>query len=129
LRKTVWWAREDSNLQPSGYERATLPGKISDYWHFCAGPMKFVRVWLRRIIGYLLVETHAREKPEITRLRRLGGRIDDPLADRDVADREIVVPVIAGGELGVDAETIEIEGGALGFRLDTQHYWISKFLG
>jgi hypothetical protein len=24
LRKTVWWAREDSNLQPSGYEPLAL---------------------------------------------------------------------------------------------------------
>jgi hypothetical protein len=51
----AWWAREDSNLQPSGYERATLPEKVSDYWHFRAGSATFVRVWLRRIIGYLLV--------------------------------------------------------------------------
>ena len=24
LRRTVWWAREDSNLQPSGYEPLAL---------------------------------------------------------------------------------------------------------
>jgi len=55
LRKTVWWAREDSNLQPSGYERATLPGKVNDYWRFQAGPAAFVRIWLPRFIGHLLV--------------------------------------------------------------------------
>src|ERR1700722_16625660 len=58
MRKTraiSWWAREDSNLQPSGYERATLPGKVSVYWHFRAVSMMFVRDWLRRIIGYPLV--------------------------------------------------------------------------
>ena len=51
----MWWAREDSNLQPSGYERVTLTGIINDYWHFRARSPTFVPVWLRRIIGYLLV--------------------------------------------------------------------------
>jgi hypothetical protein len=55
LRETAWWGWEDSNLQPSGYERRTLPEKVGDYWHFRAGSVTFVRVWLRRIIGYLLV--------------------------------------------------------------------------
>jgi hypothetical protein len=31
---SAWWAREDSNLQPSGYERPTLLGKINDNRHF-----------------------------------------------------------------------------------------------
>ena len=43
------------NLQPSGYERVTLTGIINDYWHFRARSPTFVPVWLRRIIGYLLV--------------------------------------------------------------------------
>ncbi len=46
---------EDLNLQPSGYERPTLTGKINDYWQFRARSLTNVRVWLRRIIGYLLV--------------------------------------------------------------------------
>jgi hypothetical protein len=54
--KIVWWAREDSNLQPSGYERATVSEKVSDYWHFRGRSVTSVRVWLRRFIGYLLVE-------------------------------------------------------------------------
>jgi hypothetical protein len=51
----LWWAREDSNLQPSGYERPTLSGKISKNRHFCRRSCAFVHVWLRRFIGYLLV--------------------------------------------------------------------------
>ena len=50
-----WWAREDSNLQPSGYERPTLSGKFSKNRHFCRRSCAFVHVWLRRFIGYLLV--------------------------------------------------------------------------
>ena len=30
----MWWAREESNLQPSGYERATFTAITSKYWHF-----------------------------------------------------------------------------------------------
>jgi len=26
-RRSAWWAREDSNLQPDRYERASVPGK------------------------------------------------------------------------------------------------------
>jgi hypothetical protein len=51
-----WWAREDSNLQPSGYERRYCTGKINDSRHFCARSWTFARVWLRRFIGYSLVE-------------------------------------------------------------------------
>jgi Phage integrase family len=51
-----WWAREDSNLQPSGYERRNCIGKISKNLHFCARSLTFVLGWLRRIIGYSLVE-------------------------------------------------------------------------
>jgi hypothetical protein len=46
------------DLQPSGYERAELAGKASDYRHFRARPVTSVRVWLRRFIGYLLVEAN-----------------------------------------------------------------------
>ena len=52
----MWWAREDSNLQPSGYERRTFTGIINRYWRFRVRSLTIVRVWLRRIIGYLLVE-------------------------------------------------------------------------
>jgi hypothetical protein len=38
-----------------------LAGKINVYWHFRAGPLTNVRVWLRRIIGYPLVEPASRE--------------------------------------------------------------------
>jgi hypothetical protein len=31
-----WWAREDSNLQTSGYERGTFAGKINKYRYFHA---------------------------------------------------------------------------------------------
>jgi hypothetical protein len=34
FRQSTWWAREDSNLQPSGYERTMLSRKANDYWHF-----------------------------------------------------------------------------------------------
>ena len=59
INKNTWWAREDSNLQPSGYERATFTGKINKYWHFRARSLTNVRVWLRRFIGYLLVGCEA----------------------------------------------------------------------
>jgi len=55
LHETAWWGWEDSNLQPSGYERATLAEKVCDYWHFREALMTYVRVWLRGTIGYLLV--------------------------------------------------------------------------
>ena len=61
-----WWARKDSNLQPSGYERATLPGKVSNYWHFRARLVTSVRVWLPRFIGYPLVE-HESQQSRIPR--------------------------------------------------------------
>jgi hypothetical protein len=47
-------ARRD-NLQPSGYERATLPEKVSDYRRFRARSLMNVRVWLRRFFGHSLV--------------------------------------------------------------------------
>jgi hypothetical protein len=51
----AWWAREDSNLQPSGYERANLADKPSDFEPFGVCSLTNVRVWLRRVIGHLLV--------------------------------------------------------------------------
>jgi hypothetical protein len=50
-----WWAREDSNLQPSGYERRAATGKLNKIRHFRARSMAFVHVWLRRFIGQSLV--------------------------------------------------------------------------
>jgi hypothetical protein len=49
--KFRWWAREDSNLQPSGYERPSLSGKTNNNRHLCARSRAFVHVWLRPIIG------------------------------------------------------------------------------
>jgi hypothetical protein len=57
-RKTVmfsWWAREDSNLQPSGYERGAVFEKSSIYGHFRAPSIVFVHVCSRRFIGQSLV--------------------------------------------------------------------------
>ena len=57
--ESAWWAREDSNLQPSGYERPNRAGKLSNNRYFCARSLTFVRVWLRRFIGYPLVGREA----------------------------------------------------------------------
>ena len=46
----------NSNLQPSGYERPTLSEKFNENRHFWQRSATFVRAWLRRYIGYLLVE-------------------------------------------------------------------------
>jgi hypothetical protein len=35
----AWWAREDSNLQPSGYERRAVIGKVSKNPRFGALPL------------------------------------------------------------------------------------------
>ena len=56
LRRSAWWARQDSNLQPSGYERVGFTGKPAKNRHFRPRLGPLVRVWLRRSIGYLLVE-------------------------------------------------------------------------
>ena len=57
-------------LQPSGYERAELAGKVNDYWHFRASAMTYVRVWLRDFIGYLLVEPNqSKESSHAVRTR------------------------------------------------------------
>jgi len=42
--ESAWWAREDSNLQPSGYERRNRAGKFSNNRYFCACSLTFVRV-------------------------------------------------------------------------------------
>ena len=42
------------------YERAAFAEKRNDYRHFFAGSRKSVHVWLRRIIGYLLVRSQKR---------------------------------------------------------------------
>ncbi len=59
INKNAWWAREDSNHQPSGYERATFTAITSKYWHFRSRSSTNVRVWLRRFIGYPLVGREA----------------------------------------------------------------------
>ena len=38
-----WWAREDSNLQPSGYERAHSTGKFNKNGLFCLRTVTQVR--------------------------------------------------------------------------------------
>jgi hypothetical protein len=48
------------DLQQSSYERGNRTGKLSDNRHFCARSLTFVRVWLRRFIGYSLVIVLAR---------------------------------------------------------------------
>jgi hypothetical protein len=68
----AWWAREDSSLQPSGYERATIPDKVNEYQHFRARSVTNVRIWLRRFIGYLLVERD-RKVPVKVRYRLPAG--------------------------------------------------------
>jgi hypothetical protein len=55
LRRTAWWGWQDSNLQPSGYERVEFIGKPAKYCRFCRRSGPFVHVWLRRFIGYSLV--------------------------------------------------------------------------
>jgi hypothetical protein len=50
---------ENSNPKPCRYERATFTETSNDYWHFRAGSLTNVRVWLRRSIGYLLVGREA----------------------------------------------------------------------
>jgi hypothetical protein len=56
LRRTAWWARQDSNLQPSGYERVGFIEKAAKYRRFCTRSAPSVRVWLLCSIGYSLVE-------------------------------------------------------------------------
>jgi len=51
----AWWGWEDSNLQPSGYERVNFTGNAGNFWYFCARSRPFVLVWLRRFIGLPLV--------------------------------------------------------------------------
>jgi hypothetical protein len=60
LREAGWWAREDSNLQPSGYERVNFTGNADNFLYFCARPQPFVLVWLQRFIGLSLVHHTAR---------------------------------------------------------------------
>ncbi len=50
-----WWAREDSNLQPSGYEHRNHLGKVSKIRHFRRRLLLSDHVWLRGFIGHLLV--------------------------------------------------------------------------
>jgi hypothetical protein len=59
LRRNAWWARQDSNLQPSGYERVGFTGKPAKNRHFRSRLTASVLVWLRRSIGYLLVALSA----------------------------------------------------------------------
>ena len=46
-------------LQPSSYERPTLSGKFNKNRDFWQRPATFVRDWVRRFIGYLLVESQS----------------------------------------------------------------------
>jgi len=58
------------NLQPSSYERRNSTGKFNNNQHIRASPRSSVRVWLRRYIGYPLVEG---ETVRADRLRRFIG--------------------------------------------------------
>jgi hypothetical protein len=62
-----WWAREDSNPQPSGYERPNCAGKFSNIRRFRARSLTFVLVWLRRFIGPSLVE-HSQKHQRFVRV-------------------------------------------------------------
>ena len=53
--ESAWWAREDSNLQPSGYERGVVSEKSSIYRPFRAHSHASVHVCSRRFIGQPLV--------------------------------------------------------------------------
>ncbi len=57
-----WRAREDSNLQPSGYERRSVLGKTNNNRYFRACLRASVRVWLRSFIGLSLAEVHVRTR-------------------------------------------------------------------
>ena len=54
--------------EPSGYERRNRTGKFNNNRHFRAGSLTFVPVWLRRFIGYSLVE-YGPVNPAPSRLR------------------------------------------------------------
>jgi hypothetical protein len=50
---------EALNLKARGYEHPTLSGKFNENRHFRQHSATFVRIWLRRFIGYLLVESQS----------------------------------------------------------------------
>jgi hypothetical protein len=62
-RENAWWAREDSNLQPSGYERCATSEKSNIYRHFCVHSDGSVHVCSRRFIGQSLVRATSPQTP------------------------------------------------------------------
>jgi hypothetical protein len=53
--RNAWWAREDSNLQPSGYEHPNFTRKFNQIRYFRSYSPSRVLVRLLRSIGYSLV--------------------------------------------------------------------------
>jgi hypothetical protein len=51
-----WWARQDSNLQPSSYERVEYSEKSAKNRYFRTQPNALVVIWFGGFIGYSLVE-------------------------------------------------------------------------
>jgi hypothetical protein len=87
---------ENSNPKPCRYERATFTETSNDYWHFRAGSLTNVRVWLRRSIGYLLVGLEASLWPPPRapmRSLRFSGRAFGPAGHSDRAECDGNPPV------------------------------------
>jgi hypothetical protein len=109
----MWWAREDSNLQPSGYERPTRSGKINKIGQFRARLLTFVLIWLRRFIGHSLVNGALRLRTFWVRRRSSGLEIirasRNQRPERSLASMFIFE---AGTILLVRLETPEIRDGA-----------------
>ena len=66
-----WWAREDSNLQPSGYERAESIAKYNETNRLRANPITFEANKLRGFIGCPLA---GRSRWGLIRMSEIFGR-------------------------------------------------------
>jgi hypothetical protein len=81
------------DLRAGGYERTTLAEKVSVYRYFRAGSMTFVRVWLRRSIGHLLVEREspARRYDVIPSAQRQRGPARTPIQPSPPAETSVLI--------------------------------------